>query len=127
MNKVFTLGNLTKDVQSGTTGNDKTWCKFSMAVKRPYADKVDYLNVITWGNTATNCIKYLRKGSKVLVEGYIITGSYEKNGVKHYTTDIQAEKVEFLSSNNGGGQAKQQSTSIDDLQEIADNDSSMPF
>lgn len=126
MNKVFTLGNLTKDVQSGTTESDKTWCKFSIAVKRPYADKVDYLNIITWGNTATSCIKYLHKGSKVLVEGYIITGSYEKNGVKHYTTDIQAEKVEFLPSNNGGGQAKQQSMSMDELQ-LVDDDDDMPF
>lgn len=127
MNKVFVLGNLTKDVQSGTTGSDKTWCKFSIAVKRPYAaDKVDYLNIITWGNTATNCIKYLRKGSKVLVEGHIITGSYEKNGIKHYTTDIEAEKVEFLSSNNGG-QSQSKAPSIDDLKELDEIDSSMPF
>ncbi len=98
MNKVILIGNITKDLELQVTQNNIPFCKFSIAVSRKGKEKeTDFLNVVTWRGTAENCAKHLMKGSKVAVLGSIITGSYEKDGQKRYTTDIQADEVEFLS------------------------------
>ena len=96
MNKVFLTGNLTRDVDLRQTAAT-TLARVSIAVNRPFSkDKaVDFLNLVAFGKTAEFLEKYFSKGSKVLVEGRIQTGSYEKDGVKHNTTDIVVEQIEF--------------------------------
>ena len=76
-------------------------CNMLLAVDRPVkqgAEKqADFPKVICFGNTAENCGKYLDKGSLVAVHGYLQTGSYQnKNGDTVYTTDVVANRVEFL-------------------------------
>jgi single-strand DNA-binding protein len=102
MNKVFLIGNLTRDPEPGTTQNNVNYCKFTIGVTRRLSrDKeTDFLNIVVWRGLADNCMKYLTKGSKVAVMGSIQTGSYEKDGQKRYTTDIVADEVQFLSSKN---------------------------
>ena len=101
MNKVFLIGNLTRDVESGTTQNDIAFAKFTIAVSRRGKEKTtDFLNVIAWRGLAEICSNYGKKGGKVAVCGSIQTGSYEKDGQKRYTTDIIADEVEFLSPKN---------------------------
>lgn len=114
MNKVCIIGNLTKDPETRyTTGqNPMAVCRFSIAVNDGYGDKqkTNYPNVVVFGKTAESCDKYLGKGSKVAIEGRIQTGSYEgRDGKKVYTTDIVADRVDFLTyregnenQNNGG-------------------------
>lgn len=102
MNKVFLIGNLTRDPEPFTTQSGINFCRFTIGVSRRMSrDKdTDFINIVVWRGLADNCVKYLNKGSKVAVCGNIQTGSYEKDGIRRYTTDIIAEEVQFLSSRN---------------------------
>lgn len=100
MNSVVIIGNLTKDVSLNyTTGANQTAVgRFTVAVNDGYGEKkrTSYIPVVVFGKQAENCERYLFKGSKVAVRGHIQTGSYEKDGHKVYTTDVIADQVEFL-------------------------------
>lgn len=100
MNKVFLIGNMTKDPEvKYTTGEKPTAvCGFSIAVNSGYGDKkrTDYPTIVCFGKTAENLDRYTAKGSKVAISGKIQTGSYEKDGQKIYTTEVIADQVEFL-------------------------------
>ena len=105
MNKVFLIGNLTKDPELTQTSNNKSLCRFTLAVQRKFPNtqgvrEADFLTIIVWGATADNCAKYLKKGSKAAVCGSIRTGSFEQDGVRRYTTEINADEVQFLSTRN---------------------------
>ena len=133
MNKVFLIGRLTRDPQASTTESGRSYCRFSIAVDRFSRDRensVDFINIITWNELASNCVKYLQKGSQVAVFGSIQTGSYERDGVRRQTFDVRADQVEFLTRANGSsqqGQGEQGSkdVAIDELKEVDDED--MPF
>ena len=100
MNRVFMIGNLTKDPEVTTTSNDLVNCKFTLAVSRRYGSKeTDFFSVICWRAMAENCGKYLRKGSKVGICGSIQNKNYEtSDGVKRYSVEIVADEVQFLST-----------------------------
>lgn len=104
MNRVFLIGNLTKDPEVTVTTNDVVNCKFSVAVTRRYnsasgAKDTDFFTIVCWRGLAENCGKYLRKGSKVGICGSIQNKNYEtSDGVKRYSTEIVADEVQFLSS-----------------------------
>ena len=98
MNKIIITGNLTKDVETRETTNGKQVATLSVAVSRPFSEETDFFNCIVWDKRAENCAKYLKKGSKVLIDGYIYNRSYEdKDGNKRYVTEIKVQEVEFLS------------------------------
>ena len=100
MNSVCLIGNLTKDpdVRYSTGSNQTAVGRFSIAVDDGYGEKkkTSYINIVVFGKQAENCERFLYKGSKVAVKGRIQTGSYEKEGRKIYTTDVIADQVEFL-------------------------------
>ena len=102
MNKVFLIGNLTRDPELSETPNGVAVCRFSIAVSRDYANsdgnrETDFFNITVWRGRAENCGKYLKKGNKVAVVGSLQTRSYEdKDGIKRNVTDIVASEVEFL-------------------------------
>jgi len=106
MNRVFLIGNLTKDPEVNTTSNDLVNCKFSVAVTRRYTSSngtkdTDFFTIVCWRGLAENCGKYLRKGSKVGVSGSIQNKNYEtSDGIKRYSTEIVADEVQFLSTRN---------------------------
>jgi len=109
MNKVFLIGNLTKNPELSATQNGKSLCRFTLAVQRKFANsqgvrEADFLTITVWGATADNCAKYLKKGSKAAVCGSIRTGSFEQDGVRRYTTEINADEVQFLSTKNELGE-----------------------
>lgn len=106
MNKVFLIGNLTKDPEMRSTQSGVAVCNFTIAVNRRFRNpqtgrqETDFLNVIAWRQLAELCDKYLAKGRKVAVTGSIQTRTYEaKDGSKRNTFDIVADEVEFLSQN----------------------------
>lgn len=108
MQKMLLIGNLTKDPEIktvNTVNGAKPVCTFRVAVNRiGKAGGVDYFNVTTWENQATNCKKYLSKGSEVAVSGEIRTSESEKDGVRRYFWEILADSfggVKFLRSPNG--------------------------
>ena len=103
MNKVLLVGNLVKDVEVRYTTSDNAIARFTIAINREVKNKdgnydADYINCVSFGERAKSLSEYLKKGTKVSVEGHIQTGSYEKEGKKVYTTDIVVEKIQFLDS-----------------------------
>ena len=100
MNSVTLIGNLTRDPELRSTQNGSV-CTFTIAVNRP-PDKngqtaTDFPRITTFGRQAETCGQYLKKGRTVAVQGRIQTGSYtNKNGDTVYTTDVVANRVEFI-------------------------------
>lgn len=127
MNKVFLIGNLTKDPELASTTNGTTYCRFTLAVSRNYQSKdgkreTDFLPIIVWRAQAENCSKYLRKGSKAAVSGMIQTRNYEANdGTRRYVTEIAADEVQFLSTRNDGDNRE---SNFDEVKPIDDD---LPF
>ncbi len=111
MNQVILIGRLTRDPELSYTPNTQSAvCRFTIAVDRPRRNGedagADFIRITVWGRQAETCDRYLSKGRQVAVAGRIQTGSYKnREGVTVYTTDVVADRVEFL----GGGQGGQNS------------------
>lgn len=102
MNKVIALGRLTKDMTISQS-NDLKIAKGALALDRG-KDKdgndrgADFPNIVAFGKRAEFFERFGQKGRRFLIEGHLQTGNYEKDGVKHYTTDIIVDRVEFADS-----------------------------
>ena len=101
MNVVALIGNLTRDPEVRYTNDRMAIASFSLAINRPpkrdgTEGGADFPRVTVFGKQAENCERFLHRGSKVGIVGKIQTGSYEKDGQRVYTTDIVADRVEFL-------------------------------
>lgn len=101
MNRVFLIGNLTRDPETKTVGDGITVCTFTLAInrrmKKDGEQACDYLNIVAWRQLGELCAKYLAKGKKAAVTGSIQVKSYEaKDGSKRTAWDIVADEVEFL-------------------------------
>lgn len=117
MNKVFLIGNLTKDPELKTTPNGNSVCTFTLATQRGFGDnkQTDFLNIVTWRGLAENCAKFLSKGKQAAVAGSIATRSYEaQDGSKRYVTEIIADDVQFLGSKQSG-KATDENTESDEI------------
>lgn len=134
MNKVILVGNVTKDLELKTTTNGIATCTFSIAVNRKFKNaqgvqEADYINIVTWRQTAELCAKYLAKGRKVGIVGSIQTRSYTaKDGGKRYVTEVVADDVEFLTPRGSAGENVQESQPTDisnGFTEVADDE--LPF
>ena len=102
MNVVVLTGRLTKDVELSYTTTGTAKATFTLAVdriKKTEDQTADFIRITVWSAQAENCNRYLHKGSKCAVHGRIQTGSYkDRNGQTVWTTDVIAERVEFLDS-----------------------------
>ena len=102
MNSWVGIGRLTKDPVIKEIGNENAIARFTLAINRGKKsngeDKgADYIPVTVFGRQAKNCERFLAKGRLVGVQGRIQTGSYtNKDGNTVYTTDVIADRVEFL-------------------------------
>lgn len=101
MNKLYIIGNLTKDPEIRTTTKGKSVCSFTVAVnRRRQAEgqpEADFFRVSAWEQKAELCGKYLAKGKKVCVIGSVSVRTYESNGKTHASLEVMADEVEFLS------------------------------
>ena len=106
MNKVFLIGNLTRDPELTETNSGVTMCRFSIAVNRSYSSsdgerQTDFFNVTAWRGLAENVNKYCKKGNKVAVSGSIQIRNYEDNqGNRRTAVDVIAQDIEFLTARN---------------------------
>ena len=105
MNKVILMGRLTADpkIRYSQGENAKAVARYTLAVDRQYASEnteqtADFISCVAFGRTAEFAEKYLKKGTKIAIEGRIQTGSYEKEGVRVFTTDVVVERNEFAES-----------------------------
>ena len=128
MNHCAIIGRLTKDPDMKTSG-ELTIARFTLAVDRPTKkDEADFISCVAFGKTAETIEKYLRKGSKIAVEGRIQTGSYEKDGRKIYTTDVIVERFDFCESKKTEGAPASAPEDVADFMNIpSDIDDEMPF
>ncbi len=112
LNKAMIIGNLTRDPELRTTPNGQNVASFGVATNLVWTDqsgqqqkKVEFHNIIAWRRLAEICAQYLKKGSKVYIEGRLQTTDWTGNdGVKRSRTEIVAENMIMLDS-RGGGQA----------------------
>lgn len=109
MNKVFLIGNLTRDPELSETSSGIKVCRFGLAVSRKYenpdGEKVtDFFNCVAWRGLAETAARYLRKGSKTAVIGSVEFRNYEdRDGIKRTATDIVAQDIEFLTPRQSDG------------------------
>lgn len=145
MNKVILMGRLTRDpeVRYSQGENPMAIARYSLAVDRRFnrnnqdGQTADFINCVAFGKNGEFAEKYLKKGTKILVEGRIQTGSYtNKDGVKVYTTDVVVENQEFAESKGAsqgeGGYmqqpaAGQSSNPEDGFMNIPDGIEELPF
>lgn len=104
LNKVMLIGNLGKDPESKMAGSAPV-CNFSVAVTERYKskdgqqqEKTEWVNIVCWNNVANLAGQYLKKGSNVYIEGKLQTRSWDQDGVKRYSTEVQAFTIQFLDS-----------------------------
>ncbi|MBQ8229149.1 MAG: single-stranded DNA-binding protein [Clostridia bacterium] len=108
MNKVFLIGNLTRDPELTETSSGIPVCHFAIAVNRNYASgdserQTDFFNCTAWRGQAETIARYTKKGNKVAVSGSIQLRNYEDNqGVKRTAVDIIVQDVEFLTPKTSG-------------------------
>lgn len=107
VNKVIIIGRLGQDPEMKAISQGATVTRLNVATSENWTDKngqkqerTEWHRITVWGKLAEICGKYLAKGRQVYVEGRLQTNSYEKNGVKMYSTEIVATTVQFLGSAN---------------------------
>ena len=111
MNNVTLIGRLTRDPEVRyTSSTQMAVARFTIAVDRQFKrdgePTADFIPIVAFGKTAELCERFISKGRQVAVEGRIQTGSYtNKDGNKVYTTDVVANRVEFLGGREGGSGA----------------------
>ena len=106
MNRVILHGRMTRDPEVRYTNGGSSVASFTVACDRrvkngdKWEDSPDFPRCVSFGKTAEFIEKWFRKGSEIVVEGSVRTGSYtDKNGQKVYTTDIWVERAEFAGGN----------------------------
>ena len=105
INKVILIGNLGRDPEMRYTPNGIAVCSFSLATSETYKDKTsgerisqtEWHNIVLWRGLAETSEKYLRKGSKVYIEGKLKTRKWDDNqGITRYSTEIVADVMQML-------------------------------
>ena len=110
MNKLFIVGNLTRDPELRTTAAGDSVCSFSVAVNRRgrrdaqgNQPEADFFRVTAWRALGENCAKFLSKGRKVAVTGSVRVSTYQaQDGTTRASLEVQADDVEFLSPRGEG-------------------------
>ena len=113
VNKVILLGNLGRDPELRYTQGGQAVANFTLATSESWNDKsgerverTEWHRVVVWGRVAELCSQYLSKGRSVYLEGRIQTREWEdKEGKKRYTTEVNAQTVQFLGNSRNEGNA----------------------
>lgn len=103
LNRVFLIGNLTRDPELRYIPNGTAVANLGLAVNRRYKDangnlqeEVCYVTVVLWGRQAETANQYLKKGSPLFVEGRLSYRTWEKDGQKRSTLEVRGERMQFL-------------------------------
>lgn len=139
MNKIFLIGNLTRDPELTETSSGVSICRFAIAVNRNYSGadgerKTDFFNVTAWRGLGETVARYAKKGNKVAVSGSLEIRNYEDSqGNKRTGVDVIAQDVEFLTprSNSDGYEQDVPASAAPSRQKPAlqsfDDDGDIPF
>lgn len=137
LNKVYLMGNLTRDPELRHTAQGTSVANFSIAVNRNYKGsdgdfkkETNFFTIVVWGKNGENCSKYLSKGRPVLVEGRLQNRSYEtQDGQKRTITEIVADNVQFLGGRSDAQNEVQETTFAGDYGDsyAGSDDDQVPF
>jgi single-strand DNA-binding protein len=113
VNKVILIGNLGRDPELRYTKSGQAVANFTIATNERWTDKegqqqerTEWHRIVTWAKTAELCAQYLSKGRPAYIEGSLQTREYEdKEGIKRYTTEVVAQRVQFLGGKSDGAGA----------------------
>jgi len=110
VNKVILIGNIGADPELRYTPGGAAVTNFNLATNETWTDnsgerqeRTEWHRIVVWGRLAEICNQYLRKGSKVYIEGRLQTRSWEQDGVKRYTTEVVARDMQMLDSRGDMG------------------------
>ena len=109
VNKVILVGNLGRDAEVKVTANGQSVASFSIATTETWTkdgekkEKTEWHRIVLWGRQAETLQPYLNKGKQIYVEGRLETRQWEKDGQKHYTTEIKADRIVLLGGGSGRG------------------------
>ena len=123
MQKMLIIGNLGKDPELKYKQAGKPVTRFSVAVterRKEGEEETEWFNAVSFGQTAENVNRYLKKGSQVFIEGRIKTRKYEKDGQTRYITELYADNVQFLDRKNAesGSRASTQNSRPSEIDDI---------
>ncbi|MDO4944638.1 MAG: single-stranded DNA-binding protein [Ruminococcus sp.] len=113
LNRVILMGRITHDLEVRQTPSGVSSLTFTVAVERSFANQngerqSDFIRCVAWRQTAEFIGRYFGKGRMIAIEGNIRTGSYDdKNGVKHYTTDVYVDNASFTGEPKQGSNTYQ--------------------
>lgn len=133
LNKVMLIGNVVRDPEVRTTPTGQNVASFSIATNFVWTDangqkqeKAEFHNIVAWRRLADIIAQYIKKGSKIYVEGRLQTRSWDdQNAVKRYRTEIIAENMIMLdragATNSGSNYSQSNSSSNFDQSPVQDN------
>ena len=109
VNKVILVGNLGKDAEVRVTPGGQSVASFSIATTENWTSKegekkeqTEWHRIVLWGKAADSLQPYLVKGKQIYLEGRLQTRQWEKDGQKHYTTEVKADRIVLLGGGSGG-------------------------
>lgn len=109
VNKVILVGNLGRDAEVKVTASGQSVASFSIATTETWTkdgekkEKTEWHRIVLWGRQADTLQPYLTKGKQVYIEGRLETRQWEKDGQKHYTTEVKADRIVLLGGGAGRG------------------------
>ncbi len=142
LNKVFLMGNLTRDPEIRYTSSGNPVTSFGLAVNRFYTDQSGekqqdtcFTRIVVFGKQAESCSKYLSKGRLVLIEGRLQYRSWESEGKRRSSLDVVGERVQFMPT---GGNRSNKTENKEEVEEEGekeifldkldeDNEEEVPF
>lgn len=138
LNKVLLIGRLGQDPELKYTQSGIAVAKFSLATSQQWKDqdgntqdRTEWHNVVAWRRLAEICAEYLKKGSKVYLEGNLSTSTWEdENKKKHYRTEVVLNDMIMLDSKGAGGAASgadNGGTSVPESSGSSGGDDDLPF
>ena len=99
MNVISLMGRLTRDPEVKFGQSGKAYCRFSIAVNRPFSkDEADFINCVSFGKTAELIGEYFRKGQQIALVGRLQMNQYESNGEKRTSYDVVVDSFDFIST-----------------------------
>lgn len=126
VNTVTLLGNVTYDPEVKTLSGGQTVCNFGLATNRVWRDAKgekrelpEFHNLVAWGKLGNACGEYVRKGRPMFVQGHLKTHTWDKEGIKHYKTDVVLDNVVFLGPKDKQVEAEASAEEVADEAEIA--------
>ena len=121
MNLVILSGRMARDPELRYTSGGKAYANFTLAVQKT-RDEAEFIDCIVWEKTAETIAEYFRKGNRILINGKIVTSTYESNGEKRKSVKVQAFSFEFIDSKNSGNNQNGNKNNYD-----PDEDEGFPF